>query len=42
MAHEPFIVGAYAVTLVGTLGLLIWAWTSMRRAERRAEDLRRR
>jgi Heme exporter protein D (CcmD) len=42
MPQIPFIVGSYAVTIAGTLGLLIWCWLSMRRAERAAEELRRR
>ena len=33
----PFVVAAYAVTLVATGGLLAWAAISMRRAERAAE-----
>jgi hypothetical protein len=29
----PFIFAAYAIALVGTLGLTLWSWTAMCRAE---------
>jgi hypothetical protein len=38
----PFIVGAYVLTLVGTMTLLGWSYFAMRRAERQAEKLSRR
>jgi len=38
--HWSFIVAAYAVTLLGTLGITAWSFVAMRRAERRAEALR--
>ena len=41
MSHWPFIIGAYAVTLLGTAGLALWSWAGMRRAEADAEALRR-
>jgi len=41
MNHWAFVGAAYAVTLVGTAGLALWAWASMRRAEAAAESLRR-
>lgn len=37
-----FIWPAYAVTLVGLLGLLIWAFVSMRSAEKKADEVKRR
>ena len=40
MTHWPFILGAYAVALVGTLGLTGLSLAAMRRAERAAEALR--
>jgi len=40
MNHWSFIAAAYAVTLVGTLGMTQWAYLTMRRAERRADALR--
>jgi len=40
VTHWPFILGAYAVALVGTLGLTGLSFAAMRRAERAAEALR--
>lgn len=37
-----FVLAAYAVGMVGTLGMVIWAWLSMRRAEKRRDDSRKR
>ena len=41
MNHGPFIIGAYALTILGTLAVTLWSWTAMRRAEADAEALRR-
>ena len=38
----PFIIAAYALTIVGVAGLGLWSLVAMRRAERAAEALRRR
>ena len=39
--HWPFVIGAYAVSAVA-LGLLVaWSYTTMRRAEKRREDMKR-
>ncbi len=38
----PFILGAYALTLTGTIGLTGWSLVVMRRAEKQAEKLSRR
>ena len=35
----PFVTAAYAVTLLGIGGLMLWAWRSMRRAEAAADAL---
>jgi hypothetical protein len=35
-----FVIAAYAVTAVGTMAVLIHSYIAMRRAERRADDLR--
>jgi Heme exporter protein D (CcmD) len=35
----PFVIGAYAFALLGTLGLTLWSWAAMRRAEGEAERL---
>jgi hypothetical protein len=39
VTHWPFIAGAYAVALLGTLGLTGWSFVAMRRAERSADAL---
>ena len=41
MNHWPFILAAYALSLVGTIGVTLWSWSAMRRAEAEAESLRR-
>lgn len=41
MNHWPFIIAAYAVTIIGTIGMLMWSLRDMRRAEAAAEALRR-
>lgn len=41
MNHLPFIIGAYAVGIGGTLGVTLWSFIAMRRAEARAEALTR-
>ena len=38
----PFVIASYAVAIVLTLTLLLWAFASMRRAEAAAENLKRR
>ncbi len=35
----PFIIAAYAVAILGTLGVTIRSWWAMRKAERDAEAL---
>ena len=40
MSHWPFIAGAYAVALLGTVGLTGWSFLAMRRAERAADALK--
>jgi hypothetical protein len=37
-----FVLAAYAVGIVGTLGMVAWAWLSMRRAEKRRDESRKR
>jgi len=41
MNHWPFIIAAYGLTLLGTAGVTMWAFASMRRAEALASALRR-
>ena len=38
----PFVITAYALMLLATAALLIWAGAGMRRAERTADALKRR
>ena len=40
MSHWPFILGAYAAALGGTVTLTLWSFAAMRRAEREADALR--
>jgi roadblock/LC7 domain-containing protein len=42
MNHWPFIAAAYAVTIAGTVGVLVASFLRMRRAERQADALARR
>ena len=42
MNQWAFVLAAYGVTVAGTLGLLAWAYLSMRSAEAEAEALKRR
>lgn len=37
----PFVIGAYAAALLGTVALTLWSLVEMRRAEREAENLGR-
>ncbi len=37
----PFVIGAYAITLIGVAGATAWSWISMRRAEAEARQLGR-
>ena len=41
MNQWSFVTAAYAVALVATLGLLLWAYASMRKAEVAADELKR-
>ena len=40
MNHWPFIIAAYAVTIVGTLTLVLSSYLAMREAEASADALR--
>lgn len=35
----PFVIAAYAATLIGTAGVALWSWAAMRRAEAEAARL---
>lgn len=36
--HWTFVIAAYAIGVVGTLGLVAWAWISMKRAEAKRDS----
>jgi hypothetical protein len=40
MNHWPFIIAAYAITIIGTIGLAAASLTAMRRAEAKANAIR--
>jgi hypothetical protein len=40
MNHWPFILAAYAVTVIGVGGLSLFSWLTMRRAERAVDALK--
>ena len=42
MSQWTFVIAAYSVTIAGTAGLVGWAWTTMRRAETRLDEIGRR
>jgi hypothetical protein len=42
VSQWPFVIGAYAVAGIGTLGLTLVSFVQMRKAERAAEGLKRR
>ena len=37
----PFVIAAYGVAVAGTVGLLLWSYAAMRRAEAAADSLKR-
>jgi len=39
MNHWPFIIAAYGLTFAATIATSLWAWSSARRAEKRAAEL---
>jgi hypothetical protein len=41
MNHWAFVTAAYAVVVLGTTGLLAWAYVTMRKAEAAADGLKR-
>ena len=41
MSQWSFVAAAYAVGLFATLGLLLWSYASMRKAEAAADELKR-
>jgi len=39
MNHWPFIIAAYAITILGTGGMTLWSLIAMRQAEARADEV---
>ncbi len=39
--HWPFVIGAYAVGLIALALLALWSYQTMRRAEKRREEIKR-
>lgn len=37
LSHWPFVIAAYAIGVLGTLGMVAWSWIAMRRAEARRD-----
>ncbi len=35
----PYVIAAYAITLAGSIGVVIGSWRAMRRAEARVQEL---
>lgn len=40
LPHTPFLVAAYAITLLSLFAMLGWSWRRMRRAESALEEKR--
>ncbi|WP_172799847.1 hypothetical protein [Croceicoccus bisphenolivorans] len=40
LSHWPFVIAAYVIGVVGTLGMAGWSWIAMRRAEARRDAAR--
>lgn len=36
-----FVIAAYAVVIAGTLGMTLWSWLAMKRAEARRDEAKR-
>lgn len=42
MVHGDFVYPSYALTIAGMVGVVVWSWLAMRRAEGDADKVRRR
>lgn len=40
--HWDFVISAYAIGLGGLVAVLVWSWHTMRRAETRRDEVKRR
>lgn len=38
--HWPYVIAAYALVIAATAAVIYWAFSSMRKAEKLADDLR--
>lgn len=41
MSHTPFIIASFLITALGTLALIAHSWAAMRKAEKLADDLKK-
>ena len=41
LEHMPFVYGAYVVTIISTLLLVVQSWLAMKRAEARRDEVKR-
>lgn len=41
MIHGEFVYPSYVLTVAGIVGVVVWSWAAMRRAEAAAAELRR-
>ena len=42
MTHGEFVYPSYALTIAGIVGVTLWSWLAMRRAEAAADKVKRR
>lgn len=42
MNQWDYVIASYAIGIGGTVGLSLWTWWQLRRAEKRLDDIRRR
>ena len=42
LAQWDYVIAAYAVGVFALAGLIAWSWSTMRRAEKRREEVKRR
>jgi hypothetical protein len=41
MTQQAFVTAAYVIAALGIGGTVFWCWATMRRAEKRAADMKR-
>lgn len=42
LAQWDFVIAAYAIGVLATIAMVAWAWRSMRRSEKRRDEVKRR